>query len=411
MTACDTARNLYRASAPRWLRVGAALARCCRGPASRPAILVVKLDSLGDALLFTGALRVLRARFPEHRIVVAASAGSEAVYERLPYIDRLVTIPSRSLGGTSGKDRWERLLAGARLLATRYVQVVVGAYTCGLLEHHIAAFAGGRKTWFAGEVAPDQRDLLPASPQALYDHCIEVDKGMHELDKAAALVSALVDIKQTRRDVWPELTIRDAEGVWARNLANGLRQGADTLVVAVCAGARYQRKCWPVERYGEVLVSLAKRRSVAALLLGTASERKAFEPIVAAGRSGSRLTVLNLAGETDLWRAAAMIQAADLCIGNDTFGLHAAIAAGTPSVVIMSGTDPGRWVPWGDPSCHAMVSHRLSCYGCELSRPCTGECIRAISVTEALAATKTVLSCRVPAAQRTRTTPPGSEAS
>ena len=58
----------------------------------RPAILVVKLDSLGDALLFTGALKKLREHYKDHEIVVACSKRSEEIYKGLPWLDRLVVL-------------------------------------------------------------------------------------------------------------------------------------------------------------------------------------------------------------------------------------------------------------------------------------------------------------------------------
>ena len=80
--------------------------------------------------------------------------------------------------------------------------------------------------------------------------------------------------------------------------------------------------------------------------------------------------VLNLAGDSSLHQSVALIEQSDLCIGNDTFGLHAAIAVGTPSVVIMWGGDGDRWIPWGDPARHRMVRAAVDCAGCG------GECVK-----------------------------------
>ncbi len=66
-----------------------------------------------------------------------------------------------------------------------------------------------------------------------------------------------------------------------------------------------------------------------------------------------------------------MIEQSDLCVGNDTLGLHVAVAVGTPSVVIMWGGDGDQWIPWGDTEKHRMVTADVDCGGCG------GDCVHA----------------------------------
>ena len=92
-----------------------------------------------------------------------------------------------------------------------------------------------------------------------------------------------------------------------------------------------------------------------------------------------------MAGKLTPREAAAVIGECDLCVGNDTFGLHAAVAAGTPSVVIMGGGDYPRWIPWRNPERHRMVVREMDCFGCGWEcRYDDYHCVRGITVDEVM---------------------------
>jgi ADP-heptose:LPS heptosyltransferase len=79
----------------------------------------------------------------------------------------------------------------------------------------------------------------------------------------------------------------------------------------------------------------------------------------------STLLIDDWTGRCSLHQSFALIEQSDLCVGNDTLGLHVAIAVGTPSVVIMWGGDGEQWIPWGDPEKHRMVRADMDCRGCQ----------------------------------------------
>ena len=55
---------------------------------------------------------------------------------------------------------------------------------------------------------------------------------------------------------------------------------------------------------------------------------------------------INLAGNTDLLQAAAILAQSQLFIGNDSGLGHIAAAAGTPTVTVFGPGDPARYHPW-----------------------------------------------------------------
>ena len=83
-------------SAKRWLRRGllrmVGFFRPYRFPAPHIArILVIRPDHIGDVLLITPALRLLRQTFPETEITALVGPWSETVLAESPHIDRIET--------------------------------------------------------------------------------------------------------------------------------------------------------------------------------------------------------------------------------------------------------------------------------------------------------------------------------
>jgi ADP-heptose:LPS heptosyltransferase len=81
----------------------------------------------------------------------------------------------------------------------------------------------------------------------------------------------------------------------------------------------------------------------AILLLGGEGDRGACAELATA----AALPVVDLAGGTRLLQAAAVIELAQLFIGNDSGLGHIAAAVGTPTLTLFGPGDPARYHPWG----------------------------------------------------------------
>jgi heptosyltransferase-2 len=91
---------------------------------------------------------------------------------------------------------------------------------------------------------------------------------------------------------------------------------------------------WPWERFAEVGLSLARRTGMKILVLGSGADRDLCARVVRnMGEAGK-----NLAGETSLMEAAALLEKSSLLVTNDTGLMHLAVAVGTPTVAIFGPT-------------------------------------------------------------------------
>ena len=117
--------------------------------------------------------------------------------------------------------------------------------------------------------------------------------------------------------------------------------------VAVCTGASWPTKQWPVAHWRELCRRI---------------EDKGLR-VVQLGREDERIGLgVNLVGQTGIRDAACVLRAAKVLICCDSGLMHLALAAGTPVIALFGPTDPSILVR-DNPKLIAMLSER-ECQGC-----------------------------------------------
>lgn len=116
-------------------------------------------------------------------------------------------------------------------------------------------------------------------------------------------------------------------------------------LLTVHPGSGGKAKCWPLDRYLELLDGLGPRPGPFVILFtGPAEDDAVRDRVDAFARS--RPGVLHYA-DADLSAVAAIISAADLHLGNDSGVSHLAAAVGCSVIALFGPTDPAVWRPWG----------------------------------------------------------------
>jgi heptosyltransferase-2 len=99
----------------------------------------------------------------------------------------------------------------------------------------------------------------------------------------------------------------------------------------MAAGAEYgDAKRWPKEKFCELIASIDQT----VVLLGFPTDRTLGEEIVQGVASLGQANVRNLAGQTDLRQAMALIASATGLVSNDSGLMHVAAALGVPQVAL-----------------------------------------------------------------------------
>jgi len=312
---------------------------------------------LGDAILATVVPPALRRAHAGARIDVVVPAGIADVYRRAESVDDVVPFAA---GGEVDAYR-----------GRRYDGVLLGPTSFG------SAWRARRGT--SGDLfgfATSGRGFLLAGKLAGR----ELRRDRHQVENYRALAALL---GSPRPDDAPQVALdatwrAEAEAAWA---------GRPRPRVVLHAGATYgPAKRWSADRFAEVARRLAAQGATVAVV-GGPGDAAAVKVV----REGASVT--DLSGRTSVGVLAAVLEAADVVVTNDTGPMHLAAAVGTPVVAVFGSTSPEWTGPWGDG--HRVVRHPVPCAPC-FRRDCRIGylCLEGIPAARVLEAASGVLERR-----------------
>ncbi|KVG01834.1 glycosyl transferase [Burkholderia vietnamiensis] len=349
-------------------------------------ILCVRLDSLGDVLMTTPALRALKDGGRGRQLTLLTSRSGAALAGHLPMVDDVWTYdapwvkhPEARGDPVADLDMVDRLLAGrfdAAVIFTVYSQSPLPA---------------AMMCWLAG--IPLRLAHCRENPyELLTDRVPETEPESHVRHEVARQLALVRSIGATTSDWRMAFEPGDAarRALHARLRAalqrlGGPRDPARARWLVVHPGASAASRRWPAERFGEAAARLAPLFDGIAVT-GSASERALVEAVCE--RAGPR--AVPLAGALPLGELGALIEMADLLLSNNSGPVHLAAALGTPVVDLYALTNP-QHTPWRVP--HRVLNVDVPCRNCYRSvcdQP-GHPCLLGVSVDDVVAATHALL--------------------
>jgi heptosyltransferase-2 len=312
-----------------------------------PHILVVAPNWIGDALMAQPLLARLHEKLPGTRIDVLAPPWVAPVARRMPEVAEVIEAPLRH-GPLQLHSRWR---LGRSLRQRGYDQAIVLPNTW---KSALVPFFADipLRSGYVGESRYGLLNLLYKNTSAAMSlHYARLAEPPGTEPKAP--------LPAPRLAVSTEEISRTAEKF---NLAKPY--------VVLCPGAEYgPAKRWPY------FAELARRMSVPAVVLGSASDQEA-----ARGIDGT-----NLVGKTTLDEAVALIAGAHRVVSNDSGLMHVAAALGRPQVALYGSSSPEHTPP-ANGAARVLWLH-IECSPC-FQRECPlghFRCMKEISVDRVLA--------------------------
>jgi lipopolysaccharide heptosyltransferase II len=334
--------------------------------ASAPqSVLLIKLNALGDTILFLAVARLIKEKYPGIRVDFLGSELNFPVLERCPYLDRIHVLKLSSLLNHPG--RFFSLLF--RLRRLNYSAAIDGSQW-ERLPALIAMLSGARVTIGFSTPGHQQRS---AAFQSVVPHRREI----HEIDCFFRLLEPL-GIRPKPEDRKGEYQVKPEDRRRLESLR--LPQGPWIVMHPGC-GNHGQPRQWPVNHY----IQLANRLQIAfpghsIILTGQGDEGEACRQI----NVGMPVITYNLANSMDFHLTGALLEKASLLICGNTGIMHLGAALEVPLIALHGPTDPHHWGPL---SAHArVIQSSKSCVPClylgyEYNCQCP-RCMEEISVEE-----------------------------
>ena len=263
-------------------------------------ILFITANRMGDAVLSTGLLAWLLAKYPKAQITIACGSYAAQLFEAVPHLERLIIL---------NKKTWNRnwLKAWSLCIATRWDTIV-----------DLRNSAVSR--------------LLFTSKRYNYTR----SSGQHKLIDNAAILN---------------ITPLPPLHIWLSEEAHGEANRimpTDRKVVALAPTANWPPKQWPLDRF----IALAQKIAAPDGLLPGATflvfaaehERDYIKPLI---DSLPKNQCIELIGH-HLLTVAACMSHCQLFVGNDSGLMHLASAIGTPTIGLFGPGQDKIYAPWGE---------------------------------------------------------------
>lgn len=353
--------------------------------ADRPAVLLLRLERVGDLLMTLDAIAAVRALRPLARIDLVVGGWNEPLARMIPGIDRVETLSAAWLARGAASETMSGLVARAWSWRSRSYDVGIN-------------FEGDiRSNTLLGLSAAARRVGFPmAGGGGMLTDALPFDTSVHTRSSSLRLVERAFDVAAGSLESFRPSGDRLSVPASAREHADALLAAArrDRPVIAVHAGGGREIKQWNLERFADVASRLALKLEATVVLSGSEEDRAAVTSVKE--RLTNRIEVLDLCGRADLVTLAAVLQRASLLVTGDTGPMHLAAALDVPQVAVFGPSDPRRWGPASDRA--LVVRAQLPCSPCNRIRQpparCRGhvpDCLAAVSSDEVYAAAARLL--------------------
>jgi heptosyltransferase II len=338
-------------------------------------ILILALSGIGDALMFTPALKLMRWALPDAEIdALVMFKGVEDIYERNNCLNKVIYFDFMKEG----------IIESFRFIKTirNKYDASVNVYPSNRSEYNFINFLVG-----AGKRAGIKylRKDIP-NLGALNNIRVTEDDSIHNVQTNIRLIEKLLN-KTFTEEPPLDFTLTENDLSFAQEYLDKINLNSDDLVIGFHPGSAVLKnhafRRWEPEKFAALAQSLINKLNAKILLFGGPEElelKKVINNLISSPRS--------VIVETDnLARSAALIKRCNLFVSNDSSLMHVASALQRKVVAIIGPTNPHYIHPWKTE--HKIITLNLECAPCFFYSPrpliCTRtdikfKCIRELTV-------------------------------
>ncbi len=350
-------------------------------------ILIFALSGIGDALMFSPSLKLLRKNFPDAQIdMLAMFKGVQEIYSRNPDLNNVY------FWNFLGENPFSSLQYLMRLHMERY-NVSINVYPSNRWPYNVISFLIGAKKRLGHEY--NHANL--SSMNFLNNVRVHEDDTKHNVEDNIELIKKLgitptlplppLDVYLTEKD---EILASDwlkSNNLTDKKLFIGYHAGSSVL-------KNHAARRWAPEKFAKLGLQLMKEKNATILLFGGPDEYELNDSINSLMENKGIVVKV-----PTLMSSVALMKRCNVFVVNDSGLMHVAAGLQLPTVSIFAYTNPVYVYPWGTQ--YVMVRKDLECSPCFYYSPkpatCKWDtdkfrCNSQIQVNEVYTAVETLLS-------------------
>src|ERR1035437_2454239 len=318
-------------------------------------ILILALSGIGDALMFTPAIKLMRDSLPEAEIdALVMFNGVKDIYERNNYLNKVIYFDFL-------KEGINESCRFIRTIRNKY-DASVNVYPSNRSEYNIINFlVGAGKRAGIKYLRKDVRNLGALNNVRI----TEVDS-LHNVQTNIRLVEKLLN-KIFTEEPPLDFTLTENDLSFAQEYINKINLNKNDLVIGFHPGSatlkNHSFRRWEPEKVAVLGQILINKMNAKILLFGGPEEAELKKVINNLINSPDSIIV-----ETDnLARSADVIKRCNLFVSNDSSLMHVASALQRKVVAIIGPTNPLYIHPWKTE--HKIITLNLECSPCFFYSP------------------------------------------
>jgi heptosyltransferase II len=329
-------------------------------------ILIRAVNWVGDAVMTTPAIGVIREHFPQAEITLLANPLVAELFSPHEWVDNVITFDRNGVHrGITGRFR----LAGElRKHAFDVAIILPNSFDSALVPWlagipiRIGKNSDGRVFMLSDRFKPGKEN-----------------QDCHEVEYYLQLIRHF-GIDGSMRQ--PQLFTTPAEtGAAALKLQEHGIQPADYLIGINPGAAFGSAKRWYPDRFAEVAKRLSDEWSAGIIIFGGPNETD----IAADIETRLKGSCLNMAGKTTVRELMSLIKRCNFFITNDSGPMHIAASFGVPLVAVFGSTDPAGTAPYSSNA--VIVRKDVPCAPCKLREcPTDNQCMTAVTADDVVLA-------------------------
>jgi ADP-heptose:LPS heptosyltransferase len=301
-------------------------------------LLIVKLDAIGDYLLFRNFLEDIRtcAKFAGYRITLCGNGIWKELAEALdrPLVDDFIWVDKKRL--IMDRPYRDELLRSVRMRGFEIAFQPTFSREILTGDSIIRASNAGIRTGSMGDDANELTALKKIADE-WYTRLSDSNAGaVFEFDKNKLMVEELTGEKSVRTN--PVIAAHDKH---------------KEPYAVLFPGAGEKQKQWPAENFAAIADELTNRYGFSIKICGSSADSEWSEQI---SRHSKTARPVDLCGKTNLLQLIDEIAGASFLLTNDSSALHIGAAVQTPTVCVLNGRHYGRFAPYPRTDRHKHLS-------------------------------------------------------
>lgn len=323
----------------------------CLSRRKKRGILFVKLDQIGDFVIWLPNARIFREYYQGDKITLIVNPLVADLARTQDVADEIWAIDPKRLR----RNLFFRIGVMLKIARRGFSVAIQPTYSrkTYIGDAVVRVSQASQRIGFVGDLS-NQTVSEKKVADSWYTRLIAVQVNViSELDRNSVFTSKCINKEYACAQ--PLIASSDLE--------QGTKDvGSPYFVVA--PGASVVGRQWSIQSFASVAEKLYREKKWIPVLLGSANEvalcKELETELVATG-------CINLAGSTNLIQMVALIRRAKFVIANESGAIHIAAAVKTPSVCILGGGHYERFVPypaWVEACAPTPAVCAMACFGC-----------------------------------------------